>query len=67
MVPSSLHAVQQFRVRFNGSWQTITLRFRGEGVGSKYNEALWQHGDTLKAIKSSSLHILIQAGEVIPL
>ncbi len=67
MVPTSLGAVQQFRVHINDSWQTITLSFRGEDVGSKYNEALWQPVGTLQAIKASSLHLLIEAGEVIPL
>ena len=55
-------AVQHFRAFIDGTWHNLALRFRGEGVGSRYTEALWQLDGTLKAIKAGSLHRLIQAG-----
>lgn len=67
MIPTSYSTVQRFRVRHLGTWQTISLRFRGEGVGGRYSEALWQRVGTLKAIKASSLQQLIDIGEVIPI
>lgn len=66
MIPVSINAVRSFRVLIDGTWHPLTLRFRGDGVGSRFHEAVWQRVGTLKAIKASSLQFLIDTGEVVP-